>query len=162
MGVGKPLGLSPGSPNRIRRIEGGILDYASDMTAEHNPYEMDMGRLVNLNKGEFIGRAALAKIQDEGTERVVVGAFMDGPAFEKNNEHRWKVLDGSDVVGEIGSAVYSPRLERNIGQVLMKRTHAEVGTMLVAETPEGNRNLEVTTRPFVDPDKDIPRRNLRD
>ena len=66
------------------------------------------------------------------------------------------------MVGEIGSAVYSPRLERNIGQVLMKRTHSEVGTMLVAETPEGNRNLEVTTRPFVDPDKVIPRRDLRD
>ncbi len=161
MTAGEPLGLSPGSPNRIRRIEGGILDYASDMTADHNPYEMDMGRLVNIDKGEFIGRSALEKIRKEGTEKVVVGAFMDGPGFEKNNEHRWRVLDGDEVVGEIGSAVYSPRLERNIGQVLMKRTHAEIGTMLVAETPEGNRKLEVTTRPFVDPGKDIPRRNLR-
>ena len=68
MQVGEPMGLSPGSPNRIRRIEGGVLDFGSDMTPEENPFEVGMDRLVDLNKTEFIGKSALVRIRDPGSE----------------------------------------------------------------------------------------------
>ena len=161
MNAGKPHGLSPGSPNRIRRIEGGVLDYGSDMLVSNNPFEMGMDRLVDLDKPTFIGKSALEKIHNEGVTRRMMGAFMDGPAFEKNNEHRWRCYQDDSVVGEVTSAVYSPRLERNIGFVLLDVKHAAVGTVLSVETPEGTRGLEVTTMPFVDPEKKTPRASLR-
>ncbi len=160
MAAGKPLGLAPGSPNRIRRIEGGVLDFGSDMTPAENPLEMGMERLVDFDKPDFIGKSALEAIRTNGIERKVVGVFMDGNAFEKNNEHRWPVFSGADRVGHISSAVYSPRLERNIGFALLDLPHSDCGTLRV-ETAEGVRNITITPLPFVDPDKKIPRASLR-
>ncbi len=161
MEAGKPHGLTPGSPNRIRRIEGGVLDYGSDVLVSNNPYEMGMERLVDLDKPDFIGKAALQTIKTEGAKRKMMGAFMSGVAFEKNNEHRWRCYTEDTLVGEVTSAVYSPRLERNIGFVLVDIGHSNIGTSLRVETPEGDRQLEVTSMPFIDPGKKIPRAALR-
>lgn len=159
--AGKPFGLAPGSPNRIRRIEGGVLDYGADILPADNPFEMGMGRFVDLDKPNFIGKTALAYIKTNGISRQMMGAFMDGAPFLKNNEHRWPVLSSSELVGEVTSAVHSPRLERNIGFVLADLAHTQVVRMLEVQTPEGRRALEDTTLPFIDPGKTIPRRRLR-
>ena len=161
MAAGKPFGLAPGSPNRIRRVEGGILDFASDMTPSENPLEMGMERLVDFDKPDFIGKAALQKIRAEGVKRKVVGVFMDGQAFEKNNEHRWPVFNDSEQVGVVTQAVYSPRLERNIGFALLDAAHSIERGLLRVETPEGDRKITITSFPFVDPDKKLPRALLR-
>jgi glycine cleavage system aminomethyltransferase T len=162
MEAGKPFELSPGSPNRIRRIEGGVLDYGSDMLPDNNPLELGMERLVDFSKDDFIGKSALEKIRNEGSIRKMVGVFMDGAVFQKNNEHRWKVVNGTTKVGEVSSAVHSPRLLKNIGFALLDITFSEIGQTLTVETPEGDRNLEVTKMPFIDPDKKLPRQSLRD
>ena len=161
MSAGKPLGLSPGSPNRIRRIEGGVLDFASDMTPNENPFEMGMDRLVDLSKEDFIGKQALEKIHQQGVSRKVTGAFISGDKFQKNAEHRWAVTSDKGNVGAVTNAVFSPRLERNIGIALLDTPHSELGTGLQVETPEGIRDVELTTLPFIDPDKKIPRVSLR-
>ena len=161
MEVGKPMGLSPGSPNRIRRIEGGVLDYGSDMLPSNNPFELGMDRLVDFSKSDFIGKAALEKIFAEGADRKMVGVFMDGDVFQKNNEHRWPVYAGTKKIGEVTSAVHSPRLQRNIGFSLMNVDYAETGATYSVDTPEGMRQLEITPMPFIDPEKKIPRASLR-
>ncbi|MEM7564271.1 MAG: glycine cleavage T C-terminal barrel domain-containing protein [Pseudomonadota bacterium] len=162
MAIGAPLGLSPGSPNRIRRIEGGVLDFASDMTPDENPLEMGMERLIDFSKVDFIGKTALERARDEGVKRKVTGVFMSGNAFQKNNEHRWPVLQGNDQVGAISSAVYSPRLKRNIGFALLDAELDLTQAALRADTAEGMRDIEITRMPFVDPDKKLPRTNLRE
>ena len=161
MQAGRPYGLTPGSPNRIRRIEGGVLDYGSDVLVSNNPFEMGMDRLVDLNKPSFIGRSALRRIKEQGITRRMMGAFMSGPAFEKNNEHRWQCYADDRVVGEVTSAVHSPRLERNIGFALVDVALSKIGTQLRVDTPEGERDLEITSLPFIDPEKKIPRAPLR-
>ena len=160
LNLGAPHGLSPGSPNRIRRIEGGVLDYGSDMTIDENPIEMGMGKRIAFDKGDFIGRDALLKIANEGPKRQVRGAFVDGPAFTKNNEHRWTIRLEDKKVGVMTSAVHSPRLDQNIGFALMDADYAETAENLVVETAEGVRGLTLTTMPFIDPDKKIPRARL--
>ena len=159
--VGAPFGLTPGSPNRIRRIEGGVLDYGSDMTTAENPFEVGLGARVDFDKGDFIGREALLRISQAPLAKTMCGVFVDGPALQKNNEHRWPVLAGDDIVGAMTSAVHSPRLDRNIGFALMQSSHANGDVPLTVETAEGIRNLEFTSMPFIDPDKSIPRQALR-
>lgn len=161
MAAGKPLGLSPGSPNRIRRIEGGVLDYGSDILPDNNPYELGLGRMVDLTKSDFIGKGALAEIRERGVSRRLSGAFLDGPALQKNNEHRWPILQGETQAGELTAAVFSPRLERNIGLVLMQTDRPDGDDTLTVRTPEGDRSIELTLIPFVDPEKKIPRQPLR-
>ncbi len=131
------------------------------MTPAENPLEMGMERLVDFDKPDFIGKAALEKIRDEGVKRKVVGIFMDGDAFEKNNEHRWPVFSGDEKVGHVSSAVYSPRLEKNIGFALLDVAHSDSDSALWVETAEGERNITRTRLPFFDPDKKIPRASLR-
>jgi len=160
--AGKPHGLVVSSPNRMRRIEAGILDYRSDILITNNPYEMGMDRLVKLEKeGGFIGQEALRQIARDGVTQKLVGIFIDGDPLETHNENRWPVtLDGRQV-GELTAFVHSPRLERNIGYVLLQVAYTAVGTELTLETPFGMRRATVTTVPFIDQDKQIPRRKLR-
>ena len=148
MTAGKPYGISPGSPNRIRRIEGGVLDYASDITPDENPLELGLDRLIAWDT-DFLGKAALEKVRDEGVRRRLVGLFLDGPALQKNNEHRWPVTSASTKVGFVTNAVHSPRLDRNIAFAMIDVPFDANDTVLTVETVEGARSAERTTLPFI-------------
>ena len=148
MTAGQPYGISPGSPNRIRRIEGGVLDYASDITPDENPLELGLDRLIAWDT-EFLGKAALEKVRDEGVRRRLIGLFLDGPALQKNNEHRWPVTSASTKVGFVTNAVHSPRLDRNIAFAMIDVPFDANDTVLTVETVEGARSAERTTLPFI-------------
>ena len=148
MTAGQPYGISPGSPNRIRRIEGGVLDYASDITPDENPLELGLDRLIAWDT-DFLGKAALKKVRDEGVRRRLIGLFLDGPALQKNNEHRWPVTSASTKVGFVTNAVHSPRLDRNIAFAMIDVPFDANDTVLTVETVEGARSAERTTLPFI-------------
>ena len=148
MTAGQPYGISPGSPNRIRRIEGGVLDYASDITPDENPLELGLDRLIAWDT-DFLGKAALKKVRDEGVRRRLIGLFLDGPALQKNNEHRWPVTSASTKVGFVTNAVHSPRLDRNIAFAMIDVPFDANDTLLTVETVEGARSAERTTLPFI-------------
>ena len=148
MTAGQPYGISPGSPNRIRRIEGGVLDYASDITPDENPLELGLDRLIAWDT-DFLGKAALEKVRDEGVRRRLIGLFLDGPALQKNNEHRWPVTSASTKVGFVTNAVHSPRLDRNIAFAMIDVPFDANDTVLTVETVEGVRSAERTTLPFI-------------
>ena len=74
MAAGKPFGLAPGHTSTIRRIEAGMLSYHSDMDIDTNPFEVGLGRLVDLDtQANYIGKAALQRIASEGVSRLLVG-----------------------------------------------------------------------------------------
>ncbi|MEM8856903.1 MAG: glycine cleavage T C-terminal barrel domain-containing protein [Chloroflexota bacterium] len=160
--AGKPHGLVVSSPNRIRRTEAGILGYRADMLITDNPYQLGMERYVRLDKeGGFIGQAALKKIVAEGVSRKIVGIFIDGEPVEANNENRWPMSKDGQPAGELTSIVYSPRLKQNIGYAMLPIEHTQLGTTLTLHAPFGDRTAEVTTMPFIDKDKKVPRQKLR-
>jgi aminomethyltransferase len=72
------------------------------------------------------------------------------------NATTWPVeADGAS--GRVTSAVYSPRLERNIGYAWLPVEHTELGTNVTVETPDGAREATIVPLPFFDPDKQIPK-----
>ena len=155
MAAGKPYSIAPTGPSDIRRIEAGILNYGIDMTIATNPYEVGLGRLVNLDKaGGFIGKEALQRVSTEGVQRKLVGVEIDGARLDLNMT-RWPVRAGDAVVGEITSAVYSPRLKKNIGYAMLPVRNGTLGGKLAVETPDGVRAATVVTMPFIDPAKAI-------
>jgi aminomethyltransferase len=164
MEAGKPFGITPTGPSDIRRIEAGILNYGIDMTLDTNPFEVGLGGQVEAGKGaDFIGRAALERIRKEGPRRQLVGVEIEGARLDLNMT-RWPVrVDGAEC-GFVTSAVYSPRLERNIGYALLPSRHASLGTRLTVSVPEaegrdiaGERAAAVVPKPFIDPEKAIPK-----
>ncbi len=157
MEAGAPYNIRPTGPSDIRRIEAGLLNYGADMTLENNPYEVGLDRLVELDKDtEFIGRDALRRIKAEGVKQKLVGLEIQADPLDLN-ETAWPVRGQGARIGAVTSAVYSPRLKRNIGYAMVPLAHAELGTELPVETPLGPAKAKVVAMPFVDPKKEIPR-----
>jgi aminomethyltransferase len=157
MDAGKPFKIAPTGPSDIRRIEAGILNYGIDMTLENNPYEVGLGWLVDLEQqADFIGKDALRRIKANGVRRKLVGVEIGGTALDMNMT-RWPVRSGRKPIGFITSAAYSPRLKKNIGYANVPIDRAALGTRLVADVPHGEAALTVVRKPFVDPEKEIPK-----
>jgi len=151
MAAGKPFGIAPTGPSDIRRIEAGILNYGIDMTLDTNPYELGLERLVALDKpADFVGRAALKNIRNNSLKKKLVGVEIRGGKMDLNMT-RTPVNSG----GHVTSAVYSPRLKKNIGYALVPAEYAAPGTRLEIEAPDGVRSATVVAMPFIDPDKAI-------
>jgi aminomethyltransferase len=158
MAAGLPYDIKPTGPSDIRRVEAGILNHGADMTLENNPYEVGLERLVDLDKDQdFMGRDALRRIASTGVRRKLVGVQIEGPRLPFNDQ-RWPVRDDSgQEVGSVTSALYSPRLERNIGYAWVPIERSDPGTRLTIQTPSGDAGASVVSVPFVDPTKEIPK-----
>ena len=156
MEVGKPMGLVPGHTSTIRRIEGGMLSYQADMDYTVNPFELGLGRLVDLEMdADFIGKKALKKIKSDGIKRTQVGIEISCTPLKHPNTSYWPIMVGSEEVGYITSAVYSPRLDKNIALAMMDVKHSAIDTRAETTTPEGNFPIKVVQKPFYDPKKKI-------
>jgi glycine cleavage system aminomethyltransferase T len=156
MAVGKSFGLKPGHTSSIRRIEGGMLSYHADADIHTNPYELGLDRLVNLDmKAEFIGKAALRRIKDEGVSRKQVGLIIDCEPFRGPNTTFLAINKGGDAIGKVTSAVYSPRLQQNIALAMVDTAYDVIGTEVEVVTVAGPVRATVTERPFFDPKKQI-------
>jgi glycine cleavage system aminomethyltransferase T len=157
MEAGRPHQIRPTGPSDIRRIEGGIFNYRADMDWTTNPYELGLDRLVDLDMdAEFMGKDALRRIRDRGVDRKMVGVEIAGDRLEMN-EIPWPVDSDGRRVGTVTSAIYSPRLQRNIGFAWVPVELSDLGSGLSVETADGRRDATVVRMPFVDPGKQIPK-----
>jgi glycine cleavage system aminomethyltransferase T len=164
MEAGAPYGVKPTGPSDIRRIEGGIFNWGADMTYENNPFEMGLDRLVDTGLADdaSISAAALRRIRGAGVERRIVGVELDGEQFPALNNVKWPAFAGqaigaaAEAVGKVTSAIWSPRLRRNIGYCWVPTDLSAEGTTLRVETEWGTRTATVVPMPFVDPQKRIP------
>ncbi|WP_442579180.1 GcvT family protein [Mesorhizobium sp. ASY16-5R] len=93
------------------RLEKGYLYWSGDITPDYNPYEAGLGFAVVLDKGDFIGRAALAKIKAEGVRRKLCSFTIDGFAPLHGGE---SILLGGKVVGSTSSTGYGYTLGKTI------------------------------------------------
>jgi glycine cleavage system aminomethyltransferase T len=158
MRAGEPFGIAPTGPSDIRRIEAGILNWGADITLDNNPYEVGLGWLVDEDKPDpYVGKDALRRFKQEGFRRKLVGVEIEGAEIEFNAT-KWPVASGGGHAGHITSAIYSPRLKKNIGYALVRVEHSALGTRLTVTPPDGNdRAATVVKKPFVDPEKNIPK-----
>jgi aminomethyltransferase len=72
------------------------------------------------------------------------------------NNIKWPASINSAPVGQVTSAIYSPRLKQNIGYCWLPTEHSVIGQQVVVDTEWGQRAATVTEMPFVDPAKSIP------
>ena len=156
MATGMEYGLKPGHTSSIRRIEGGMLSYHADADINTNPFELGFDRLVNLDMdAEFIGKAALRRIKDNGVTRKQIGLILDCAPLKGPNTKFWAINHSGETVGKVTSAVYSPRLERNIALAMVSVDCAMLGTELEVVTNSGPTRAVVTEVPFYDPRKSL-------
>ena len=154
--IGRPLGLYPGHTSSIRRIEGAMLSYNADMNLNNNPFELGMDRLVDLDmSADFVSRKALTRIKEEGVSQLLVGLELAGSELVGSNDEYWPVFKDGEDIGCVTSAIYSPRLDKNIALAMLAVRYTEFGTRATVKTPDGSRDCEVVPKPFYDPNKSI-------
>jgi aminomethyltransferase len=156
MAAGKEYDLQPGHTSSIRRIEGGMLSYHADADINTNPFELGLDRLVNLD-GEinFIGKEALKKIKQKGIKRKQVGLELDCKPLKGPNTTFWSIYNNDEVIGKVTSAVYSPRLKKNIALAMIAIKYSNIGDKFKVKTNDDEFNCTIVEKPFYDPKKKI-------
>jgi aminomethyltransferase len=162
----------------VARIEAGLLlievDFFSSRKAlipaqQYSPYEMGLGRLVQLEKGTFVGQQALRKEQARGPARQVVGVTINWEEVEALYEKLQlapqvpatasrvpvPVYRNGSQVGKATSTTWSPVMKKMIALATVDRGSYEAGTTLEMEvTVEAVRHrvgATVTPTPFFNP-----------
>ena len=114
-------------------------------------------KLVNLDKdSDFIGKSALKHICNTGVSRKQVGLVIETTPLPSPNTTFWSVSRNGTIVGKVTSAVYSPRLKKNIALAMVSSDCADIGTALEISTLTETFRAMVVKKPFFDPEKKIP------
>lgn len=122
--------------------------------------------MVDLRQdADFIGRAALTRIKEDGPMRRLAGVEIGGPALGTYNDGSmidvFPVHHAGDRVGQVTSACHSPRLAKNIGYAMVPAELSEPGTELLIDTGDGPVEAVVVPKPFIDPKKNQPKADVR-
>ena len=117
----KPCGL--GARNTLR-LEAGMALYGHEIDASISPLEAGLEWIVKLDKGEFVGRAALLRQKENGVKRRLVGFEMRGRGIGRDGYE--VLLDGSPA-GWVTSGSPAPTLNRNIGFCYLPAEQAQPG-----------------------------------
>jgi aminomethyltransferase len=159
MDAGKKHGIKPGHTSTIRRIEGGMLSYHADANINTNPFEIGLDRLVSLDSDiDFIGKDALKKIKLNGIKRKQVGLIIDCNPLKGPNTTFWPVYKEGKIIGKVTSAVYSPRLKKNIALAMIELVYSNIGTVLEVKTDKEYCSSKIVEIPFYDPKKKITKK----
>ena len=156
MEAGKEHGLKPGHTSSIRRIEGGMLSYHADADIDTNPFELGLDRLVYLDGNiNFIGKDSLKKIKRDGVKRKQIGLELKCKPLKGPNTRFWSITVGEKIVGKVTSAVYSPRLKKNIALAMVEIQQSKIGNDLTVNIDDVKVVSKVIEKPFFDPKKKI-------
>lgn len=180
MDVGRQFDIHPAGMLAldVARIEAGLIlievDYTSSKRAliesqKYSPYEIGLGKLVDLRKEHFIGREALEQENKRGPKRLLMGLDINwedverlydavglGPQVQSTASRvSVPVYRGGWQVGKATSTTWSPTLKKMIALASLNREHAAAGTELQMElTVESVRHkVRAVTRelPFFNP-----------
>ena len=138
----KPAGL--GARDTLR-LEAGMPLYGNELDRDTNPFEANLGRVVKLEKGEFVGRAALQAVQLSGPARKLVGLRMLESAIPRTG---YEVRLDGEVVGRVTSGTMSPTLGVPIAMATVTAERAAVGNRFEVIVRERPHPAEQVKLPF--------------
>ncbi|MEM8978220.1 MAG: dimethylsulfoniopropionate demethylase [Pseudomonadota bacterium] len=140
--AGEDLNVRAGCPNGIERIEGGLLSYGNDMTADNTPHEAGLGKFCSTQTAiGCVGRDALLRVAKEGPVKQIRPLKIDGEIARC--DRLWKLWAGGKPAGQITSAAFSPDFETNVAIGMVRMPYWDAGTKLEVETQDGMRQVEV-------------------
>ena len=119
--------------------------YGHELTASINPFEADLGWIVKMDKGDFVGRDALEKSIAAGTNRKLVGFEMKGRGIGRDG---YEVTIAGRPEGWVTSGGPSPTLSKNIGLCYVPTEKSAPGTaidVIIRNTPV---EAEIVKTPF--------------
>ena len=127
------------------RLEMGYGLYGNELGLRHTTLESGLGWITKLDKGDFIGRDALAVQKEEGVRERLVGLELGPRAFPRKG---YRIKSGDQVVGEVTSGMMSPTLGHGIAMGYLPVGLAAPGTEVFVEIRGTKVPAQVTRPPF--------------
>ena len=148
---GEKYNIAPGCPNLIDRIEAGLLSYGNEITLDTSPLEVGMEGFCNSDfSHDFVGKPALRELQEKGVIKKIKGIIFDVPPCPPCTQP-WTLFNENKMkIGQITSAVFSPRIRKNIGLGLVNKPFWKHGTNVFIEIPKSKSLAKgiVSSLPF--------------
>ena len=144
--AGRPFGAAPcglGARDTLR-LEAKMALYGNDIDDTVTPWEADLGWIVRMDKGDFVGRGALEAQRAAGVPRRLVGFEMVDRGIAR---HGYGATTASGA-GVVTSGTLSPTLGKAIGLALLPAPSAEVGSELDVDIRGRSARARVVETPF--------------
>jgi len=148
MNLGKPLGVKPvglGARDTLR-LEARLSLYGNDIDETTNPIEAGLGWVVKMEKGDFVGRAALEAVKSQPLARKLVGFEMTGRGVARHG-YPLRDVDGREV-GVCTSGSPGPTVGKSIGLGYLPASMTGVGTKFLVDCRGKSIEAVVVKTPF--------------
>jgi aminomethyltransferase len=146
--AGRPKGLLPaglGARDTLR-LEAKLSLYGNELDDSVTAWEADLGWIVKMKKGDFVGRDALAKQKEEGLKRKLAGFFVEGRGIARHG-YPLKV-EGSGEPGVVTSGTQTPTVGRALGLAYVPLAATSPGTRLLVDVRGKDLPAAVVPTPF--------------
>ena len=145
--AGQALGLQPCglAARNTLRLEAKMALYGNDIDDTTTVYEADLSWIVKLNKGEFIGRDALAAQKAQGITRKLVGFEMIERGIGRDH---YPIVIDEQPVSQVSSGSPAPFLKKNIGLAYLPLSHAAIGSQFQIDVRGKLVAAQVVATPF--------------
>ena len=125
---GKDFNVKPGCPNLIERIESGLLSYGNDIDNSDNPYECGLDKYVNLETNiDFLGKNKLIQSNKNGIKKKLMGVKIELDSINITESINL-FNEEKKIIGELRSAVFSPKFNKVIGIAMLNKPNWDVST----------------------------------
>jgi aminomethyltransferase len=154
LAAGEPLGVAPcglGARDTLR-LEAKMALYGNDIDDSVTPWEADLGWIVRMNKGDFVGRAALENQKRAGVARKLVGFEMVDRGIAR---HGYAAAAPAGA-GVVTSGTHSPTLGKAIGLAMLPSSDSAVGTEFSIDIRGRQAVARVVETPFYRSKKEVP------
>jgi len=138
----KPIGL--GARDTLR-LEAAMPLYGHELDIDTNPLEAELGRFVDLNKKEFIGKDAIERIKNEGIMKKLVAFRMLERGIPR---HGYKIVKNGKIVGKVTSGTMSPTLNESIGFGYVAVNNSAINTEIDIVIRDRNYRAIIIKKPF--------------
>ena len=138
----RPCGL--GARDTLR-LEAKMALYGNDIDDSTTPLEADLGWIVKLDKGDFMGRDILERERSEGLKRKLVGFEMVDRGIAR---HGYPIVAGGEEIGVVTSGTHSPTLKKAIGLAYLPPEKSAPGTEFMVLIRGKETRARVVPTPF--------------
>jgi len=147
--AGTPLGLKPvglGARDTLR-LEMKFPLYGHELSEQTNPFAAGVGWVVKLDKGDFVGKAAIIQGKQKGLPQQLVGLKLLDKGVPRQGYSVFSE-DGKTQLGAITSGTLAPSLNQAIGIAYVAKNQAAIGTRLTVDIRGKKLAAEVIPTPF--------------
>lgn len=150
--LGKDEGLIPCglAARNTLRLEAAMSLYGHELSDTISPLEANLGWICKLGKGDFIGRAPMARLKETGLTRKLVGFEMVDKGIARDG---FDVFIGAEKIGTVTSGSPAPFLKKNIGLAFVPVEFAKTGQEITIDVRGKKLAAMIVPTPFYKRDK---------